>query len=128
MITVEPFNKEKHASEILQWYREWDMQTDERFFDAPGFIVPKLAALFVMPTGTKIACIECMVSKRNADRSQVFEAFLAIQREIEKFAKVRGIEKLIGFSANPATLAISERGGYQISNTPSLLMVKELAV
>lgn len=112
-------------NEVSGWYEARGLHLIPSLLPKTGFIVPGVAAGFLMLTDTSCAILEPFIANPRATREDRDEALKCVMKVLDETAKSLGVTHLYGFSSNENMLHRSLAQGFQIAEA-SITVVKEL--
>lgn len=124
MIKSRKYNDEDFEA-IDSWYKSRGSKASKDLLPKIGFIVPGVAAGFLMQTDTGCCILEPFIANRYTDKAERHSALDAIMRDLIYEAKTLGFSRIFGFSSNEPMIARSLKHGFVIVEE-STTVVKEL--
>lgn len=112
-------------SELEQWYRLRGVEPVMSLFPKVGFIVPGVAAGFLMQTDTSACILEPFIANPNTNKAQRHEALSVILYDLTEAARDLGYSHVYGFSTSPTMIARALEMGFQMAEE-SITVVMEL--
>lgn len=111
---------------IQSWYKSRDMAPLEDLIPKIGFIVPGVAAGFMMQTDTKCCILEPFISNPLVDSEKRKEALDLIMGELILEAFQLGYNRIYGFSTVPSMVNRALKWGFKTVEKNSTTVCKEL--
>jgi hypothetical protein len=119
--TVEDYN------EISTWYLSRNMTPVRQDFLPPvGFIVPGVAAGFIMQTDSNLAILEPFISNKESKSIERHEALDKIMAALVEYAKSTECKGIFGFSTSHPMIRRALRQGFIVNEINSSTVFKEL--
>jgi hypothetical protein len=111
---------------IKTWYIARNMAPVEDLIPKTGFIVPGVAAGFLIATDTKCCILEPFIANPEATESARAEALNLIMGDLLNEAINQGFTKVFGFSTSPTLVKHSLDWGFKLIESKSMTVVKDL--
>lgn len=111
--------------EIGSWYQKRGMQLIPSLIPPVGFIVPGIAAGFMMSTNTTAAILEPFIANPDASQHDRDKALTIILEELVNQAAFECNTHVFGFSTSQTMIRRALDMGFKLTETPSTV-VKEL--
>ena len=118
--TSEDFNQ------VRDWYNNRSLAPIEDLLPQVGFIVPGIAAGFLMQTDTKCCILEPFISNPFAESLDRKDALDLIMGELILEAYRLGYNRIYGFSTRPSMIERAKQYGFEIVEKDSKTLCKEL--
>lgn len=125
MIQVRKYTIEDFE-EIKSWYKQRGMTLELKELPKVGFIVPNIAAGFLMQTDTTSCILEPFIAnpftlkkERDVGLDSIFEELLKIAQEL-------GYKRVFGMSTHLKMIWRAQSFGFRVIETNSLTVVKDL--
>lgn len=117
---------DRDFEEIQSWYTKRGMTLELKDLPQVGFIVPGIAAGFVMKTDTNCCILEPFIANPLTLRKEREVALDSIFEDLIKECKALGYKKVFGFSTNLKMVWRAQTFGFKVIETHSLTVCKEL--
>lgn len=125
MRSVVPVTYE-HIAGVQRWLEDRGMKPWPRvMFQAPGFIVPGVAAVWIFTT-PPFALVECLVSNPAATSDDRDAALDAVVTAALDYAREKGVRVVYSTTTNGAVMARAEKHGFHVVQTNAALLVADL--
>lgn len=111
--------------DIGMWYAKRGMYMDKSLLSRNGFIVPGVAAGFLIGTDTKACILEPFIANPQANEHERDTALKGILEALVERAEGLGYDYIFGFAASPTMIARAIEQGFYQSET-NITVIKEL--
>jgi hypothetical protein len=118
--------KTSDFAEIKRWYGKRSMKPTIDLIPMVGFIVPGIAAGFLLSTDTSCCILEPFIANSDAPGEQRELALMLILGDLVNYAKNAGYTKIFGFSTNTRMVDRVIEHGFEIVETGSITVCKDL--
>ena len=119
--------KSRDFQDLKAWYANHKMVPVEDLIPKTGFIVPGIAAGFLLATDTKCCIFEPFIANPDVSDSLRAEALNLIMGDLINEAQLRGFTKIFGFSTSPTMVQRSLDWGFKLIETESMTVVKDIS-
>lgn len=110
---------------IVPWYEARGYKPSKDMIPPTGFIVPGVAAGFLMKTDTGACILEPFIANPETSKIERNNAINAIMVDLIKEARVLGFSRIFGFSSNEPMIERALKHGFIVVEE-STTVVKEL--
>lgn len=117
--------KDEDFYSIIEWYEARHIRPAQDMIPPTGFIVPGIAAGFLMRTDTSACILEPFIANPCANKHDRDKALNAIMSDLINEARHLGYDRVFGFSSHERMLERAVSQGFIIVEE-STTVVKEL--
>lgn len=110
---------------IDHWFQARGSKAAQDLLPKVGFIVPGIAAGFLMQTDTGCCILEPFIANKDTDKAERNKALEAIMGELIQEASRLGFKRIFGFSSNEPMISRALKFGFVIVEE-STTVCKEL--
>lgn len=110
---------------ILGWFKDRNIELDASYIPKLGFIVPGVAAGFLMETNTKACILEPFIANPKTNSEQRNYAITVIMGDLINAAKSLGYTRIFGFASHRRMVSRAITWGF-VKVEDSVTVVKEL--
>jgi hypothetical protein len=121
---VRPY-EEKDFAQLREWGEEWGETYNEDQFPKVGFIVDGVAAYFLYQTDSCVCWLECLISKKDADKMAKARALDLLVDAILKEATELGYTVAYATTDNLSVAKRARQNGAAIKIN-QFLLIKDL--
>lgn len=118
------FDEDQHLEAAKAWAKAWGQDTLHTL--PVGFVVPGVACAFVCETNADFVILDNLVSNRDASKADRDAAVPAVLLACENYAKEKGYDKVVAFSANPAAVGRALQVGYRAVGSNFTALLREI--
>jgi|SRR6266851_2333323 len=117
---------DRDFEEVRSWYTNRGMILEENDLPKVGFIVPGIAAGFILQTDTTSCILEPFIANPFTLKNERDIALEIIMEELLKESKELGYQRVFGFSTNLKMVWRAQKLGFKVIETNTLTVVKDL--
>lgn len=110
---------------IIEWYEARHTRPAQDMIPPTGFIVPGIAAGFLMRTDTSACILEPFIANPHANKQDRDRALNSIMKDLLDEARSLGYDRVFGFSSHERMIERAVSHGFTIVEE-STTVVKEL--
>ncbi len=111
---------------LLDWYTSRGIQPMKDFIPKIGFVVPGVAAGFLLSTDTKCCVFEPFITNPKANKQDRKHALDLIMEHLINEAKNLGFTRIFGFTNNPRMAELTLDWGFNIIEKNVVTVLKEI--
>jgi hypothetical protein len=116
-----------HYNMVNNWFKERKGDNiPEAFIPATGFVVPEIAAGFLIKTDCNVCFLEPFIANPNASSEVRDKAIVSILNNLEKEAIKLGFKYVYGISTAPTMIQRAEDNGWVNIGSNYTTLAKEL--
>lgn len=117
---------DRDFEEVRSWYIKRGIVMEARDLPQTGFIVPGIAAGFIMKTDTSCCILEPFIANPFTLKGSREVALDSIFENLIKEAQDLGFKKIFGFSTHLKMIWRAQSFGFRVIETGSLTVVKDI--
>lgn len=115
-----------HFSEVSTWYEARGVRITPDSLSHTGFIVPGIAAGFLMLTDTSACILEPFIANPEATAEERDDALNTIIAKLILEAKAMKFKRIFGFSNNPPMLKRAQEFGFKVIEIDRKTICKDI--